>query len=129
MTTHTLTATTVFASATVAAGTPSRSVVDLGLSHDGGYFTAKITNGATGPTVQGEIRILVAASTSAQPNPAAAGVDWKTFRKVSGGTANSDVTEAVFEFGPGLRFVEVEVTGNTIQAITAEVLAFTYAYA
>ncbi len=83
----------------------------------------KITNGATGPTVQCEGRVLVAHNAGATPTAASAGTDWKTLWTFGGGTTNSAITEQSMEISPGAMHLEVEFTGNTGQAVTVEAFA------
>jgi hypothetical protein len=121
MTTHTRTVTSVIAEATSnAGGATTRGRVDL-RGMDAGWIHIKLTNGATSPTVQAEARILLSDTDGAQPAAASAGADWKT--AVSGitpGTAANAVREFTWYFGPGLTHAEVEVAGNTVQAVTCE---------
>lgn len=122
MSTTTLTknARTLVAAATSnAAGSTTRGTVDLRTAQ-GGVLTMKITNGATGPTVQCEGRVLVAHNTGATPTAASAGADWKTVWKFGGGTTNSGITEQSFTVDPGVMHLEVEFTGNTGQSVTVE---------
>lgn len=117
--TRTITAVIAEATSNSAAGT-TRGRVDL-RGADYGWLHIKLTNGATGPTVQGEARILFSDTDGTQPTAAAAGTDWKTaVSGISAGVANNAVREYVFSFGGGMTHLEVEVTGNTGQAITCE---------
>lgn len=121
MTTTTLVKTprTVIASASQAAGGTTRGTVDLRTAQ-GGTLTMKITNGASGPTAQCQCNILVAHNSGETPTAAAAGTDWKTLWAFGGGTTGSAVTEQSMEVGPGVMHIEVEFTGNTVQAVTVE---------
>lgn len=121
MTTTTLTKTprTLVASASNAASSTTRGTLDLRTAM-GGLLTMKITNGATGPTVQCEGRVLVAHNSGSTPAAASAGSDWKTIWSFGGGTTNSAITEQSVEIGPGVMHLEVEFTGNTGQAVTVE---------
>jgi hypothetical protein len=122
----TLTVSTIIASTSNAAGgTPTRGVLDV-RSQDGGIVTVKLTNGGTGPTTQAVARILIAHNSGSTPSPASAGADWKTVYPVGGGTAASVVTEAHWRFGREIAHIEVEVTGNTGQAVTCEAFATTH---
>ena len=116
--------TTIIASASNAAGAATRGTIDLSAVY-GGIVTMKITNGATGPTVQCEGRVLISHADTL-PTAASAGADWKTVWRFGGGTTNSAVTEQSFQFGPEVRHLEVEFTGNTGQAVTVEAVASTY---
>jgi hypothetical protein len=89
------------------------------LTADGGILTVKLTNGGTGPTVQATCNILLAHNAS-QPAAASAGADWKTLYTICGGTTAGAITEAAFEIPGGVMQLEVEVTGNTGQAVVCE---------
>lgn len=124
MTTTTLTKTprTLIAAGTSNAVSPAatRGTADLRTAQ-GGLLTVKITNGATGPTVPATVNILIAHDAGATPTAAAAGADWKTIWSFVASTGNNVVTEMPpYEFGPGVMHLEVEVTGNTGQAVTCE---------
>lgn len=111
---------TLIAAATSnSAGSTTRGTVDLRTAH-GGYLTIKLTNGATGPTVQATCNVLVAHNSSSTPTAASAGTDWKTIWSFGGGTANSAVTEQSVAIDASVMHLEVEVTGNTGQAVTCE---------
>ena len=116
--------TTIIASASNAAGATSRGTIDLSSAY-GGIVTMKITNGGTAPTLQCEGRVLISHADTL-PTAAGAGADWKTIWRFGGGTAASAVTEQSFQFGPEVRHLEVEFTGNTGQAVTVEAIATTY---
>lgn len=122
MTTTTLTKTarTLIAAGTSnAAGATTRGTVDL-RTKQGGLLTIKLTNGGTGPTVQATCNILVAHDAGAMPTAASAGTAWKTVWSFGGGTTNSAITEQSWDVPPGVMHLEVEVTGNTGQAVTCE---------
>ena len=122
MTTTTLTKTprTLIAAATSnAAGSQTRGTVDLRTAQ-GGLLTIKITNGATGPTVPATVNVLVAHNAGSTPAAASAGADWKTLWSFAASTGNSVVTEQSITIDPAVMHLEVEVTGNTAQAVTCE---------
>lgn len=122
MTTTTLTKTprTLIAAATSnAAGSTTRGTADLRTAQ-GGMLTIKITNGATGPTVPATVNILIAHNAGATPTAAAAGADWKTIWSFAASTGNNVITEQSITIDPGVMHLEVEVTGNTAQAVTCE---------
>lgn len=121
MTTTTLNKTprTLVASGSNAAGATTRGTLDLRTAQ-GGLLTFKITNGATGPTVQCQANILAAHNSGSTPTAASAGTDWKTLWSVGGGTIANAITEQSMEVGPGVMHLEVEFTGNTGQAVTVE---------
>ena len=116
--------TAIIASASNAAGATSRGTIDLSSAY-GGIVTMKITNGGTAPTLQCEGRVLISHADTL-PTAASAGADWKTIWRFGGGTTASGVTEQSFQFGPEVRHLEVEFTGNTVQAVTVEAVATTY---
>ena len=122
MTTTTLTKTprTLIAAATSnAAGAQTRGTADLRTAQ-GGMLTIKIANGATGPTVPATVNILIAHNAGATPTAAAAGADWKTIWSFAASTGNNVITEQSITIDPAVMHVEVEVTGNTAQAVTCE---------
>jgi len=122
MTTATATkaARTLIAAATSnAAGATTRGTVDLRTAF-GGLLTVKLTNGGTGPTLQAEARVLVAHNTGSTPTAAGAGADWKTIYVVGNGTAASTVGEWSIPIDQSVMHCEVEITGNTGQAVTCE---------
>lgn len=121
MTTTTLTKNprTLVASVSNGAGSTTRGTLDLRTAM-GGLLTLKIINGATGPTVQAEGRVLVAHNSGSTPAAASAGADWKTIWSFGGGTTANAITEQSVEIGPGVMHLEVEFTGNTGQAVTVE---------
>ena len=122
MTTTTLNKTprTLIAAATSnAAGSTTRGTTDLRTAQ-GGLLTVKVTNGATGPTVPATVNILVAHNSGATPTAASAGADWKTIWSFAASTGNNVVTEQSITIDPAVMHLEVEVTGNTGQAVTCE---------
>lgn len=120
----TKTDTTIVASASNAAGATTRGTIDLSAVY-GGIVTMKITNGGTGPTLQCEGRVLISHADTL-PAAASAGADWKTIWRFGGGITVNAITEQSFQFGPEVRHLEVEFTGNTGQAVTVEAIASTY---
>ena len=122
MTTATATkaARTLIAAATSnAAGATTRGTVDLRTAF-GGLLTVKLTNGGTGPTLQAEARVLVAHNTGSTPTAAGAGADWKTIYVVGNGTSASTVGDWSIPIDQSVMHCEVEITGNTGQAVTCE---------
>jgi hypothetical protein len=114
----TKTATTVVASAANTAGSTTRGRIDLQTAL-GGNLTFKLTNGATGPTIQCTANVLVAHNAT-MPAAASAGVDWKTIYSVGSGITNNAISEFSFPFGPEIMSLEIEFTGNTGQSVTVE---------
>lgn len=120
VTTITKTPRTLIAAATSnAAGSATRGTVDL-RTRSGGILTIKLTNGGTGPTVQAVANILIAHNSGATPTAGAAGTDWKTIWSFGGGIAANAITEQSITVDAAIMHLEVEVTGNTGQAVTCE---------
>ena len=92
---------------------------------DGLILTCKITNGATGPTLQGTIKILISHSTGPLPTFAAEGAEWHTLYDAVGGGTNSvsatPYTAWACIIPEQVQHVEIEYGGNTGQAVTFEV--------
>ena len=104
-----------------AAGATTRGTADLRTTAGESLLTVKITNGGTGPTAQAVVRVLAAHNEGATPAAASAGADWKTiFPEVGNGTTANTVGEWMFRISAGVMHLEVEVTGNTGQAVTCE---------
>lgn len=102
-----------------ASGAAVRGAVDLRTAQ-GGLLTIKITNPATGPTVQAVANIMVAHDSGTLPATGAAGAVWKTIYSVGNGTAANTVGEWNIDVPPGAMHLQVEVTGNTGQNVTCE---------
>lgn len=118
-TTATKNARTLIAAATSnAAGSTTRGRLDLQTAL-GGILTVKLTNGATGPTVQAVANVLIAHNAT-MPAAGSAGADWKTIASVGNGTTANTIGEWSFLIDQSVMCVEVEVTGNTGQAVTCE---------
>lgn len=101
------------------AGSTTRGTIDLRTAF-GGILTYKITNGGTGPTVQAVANVLISHNSGATPTAASAGTDWKTVYQVGNGTAANTIGEWNYNVPTGVMHLEVEVTGNTGQAVTCE---------
>lgn len=122
MTTTTLTKTprTLIAAGTSnAVGSSTRGTADLRTAQ-GGLLTVKVTNGATGPTAPATVNVLAAHASGATPTAASAGADWKTIWSFAASTGNNAITEQSIAIDPALMHLQVEVTGNTGQAVTCE---------
>lgn len=100
-------------------GATTRGTVDL-RSVYGGLLTVKITNGATGPTTQAQANVLMAHNSGATPAAASAGADWKTLASWGNGVTNNSIGEWSMVIDPAICHIEVEITGNTGQAVTCE---------
>jgi len=119
LTTLTKTARTLISAGTSnTSGSTTRGRCDLQTAQ-GGYLTIKVTNGATGPTLQAVVNVLVAHNAT-MPAAASAGADWKTIYSVGNGVANNPVGEWGFPIDPSIMCIEVEVTSNTAQTVTCE---------
>jgi hypothetical protein len=128
MSQKTLAVATLIASTSNAAGSNfQRGTLDC-RELDGGVITMKVTNGGTGPTLPCQVRVLMAHDTGATPTAAAAGTVWKTRYLAASDSVNSSVREFSFEFNPGYSHIEVEMGGNTGQAVTVEAMVTTYSY-
>lgn len=114
----------IVASASNAAEATTRGTLTLATIY-GGIITLKITNGATGPTLQCEGRVLISHNDTL-PAAGAAGADWKTVWRFGGAITANAITEQSFQCGPEVRHVEIEFTGNTGQAVTVEAEATTF---
>lgn len=119
-TTYTKNVRTLIAAATSnAAGATTRGTVDQRTTI-GGLLTVKVTNGATGPTIGAIINILVAHNGGATPTAASAGTDWKTVYSLQHIITANAIGEWDYDVPPGVMHLEVEITGNTGQAVTCE---------
>lgn len=107
-----------------AAGATTRGTVDLS-DKAGGVLTLRIVNGATGPTAQCEGRVLISHK-AVLPAAAGNGADWKQIWRFGGGVTNAADTVRSFVFGPEVRHLEVEFTGNAGQAVTVEAILTHY---
>ena len=109
----TKTATTIQSSTTNTAGsTQTSSTLDLSTAYGAGIM-AKITNGASGPTVACGVTINVSSD----------GSTWKYFASATAGTTNSAVDTFVFDIPPWAMQVQAVFTGNTGQSVTVEAFA------
>lgn len=117
----------IAAGTSIAAAGTQRGTLDC-RTIDRAIITVKVTNGATGPTVQATIKILVAHNTGATPTAAAAGADWKTVRSFGCTVLANKVTEISFTAPPEVQHVQVEIGGHTVQAVTGEAFASTVTY-
>lgn len=118
MSTATKTARSVVASTANTSGSTTRGRVEL-LTAFGGLLTFKMTNGATGPSVQCVANVLIAHNAT-QPAAGSAGADWKTIYSVGNGTTANTVGEYSLQIPPAVMQLEVEFTGNTAQSVTVE---------
>lgn len=113
------TARTLVAAATSnAAAAVTRGTIDLEATY-GGMLTLKMTNGATGPTVQCTANVLISHNATL-PAAAGAGADWKTMYTLGGGIVANAITELSIPIDASIMNLEVEFTGNTGQAVVVE---------
>lgn len=111
--------TLVAAGTSNAAAATTRQTIDLEAGY-GGVLTFKMTNGATGPTVQCQARVLIAHNATL-PAAASAGADWKTIYTLGGGIAANAITESIaIPIDHSVMALEVEFTGNTGQPVVVE---------
>ena len=111
---------TVIAAATSnAAAATTRGVLDL-RTKSGGMLTIKLTNGGTGPTIQATANVLIAHDSGSVPAAGSAGATWKTIFSYGGGTTANAITEQSIAVDASIMHIEVEVTGNTAQAVVCE---------
>lgn len=132
MTTKTQTGHTIIASASQAAGATTRGRLDCSTGVDGGVITAAVINGATGPTVQCVIRLMVAHRGPSMPAAGPEGngaLDWKIVAEVGCGVVANARTRVTRSFGPEVAYWQIETTGNTGQPVTVEALGTTFDYA
>ena len=91
-----------------AGGSVNSNTVDI-KGHLGGVALLKITNGATPPDPEATLRAEGSDD----------GSEWFTIDTVMGGsTTANQVTSAVKEIPPGIRFVRISGAGGTGQAVT-----------
>lgn len=101
---------TLFASASVAAATPTNGTeLDLSTRY-GGVLTVKLTNGGTGPTIAINAYVYIGGATGEK----------KLFTKLPGDSVNSSVNEFAVEIPLGVMFLNITFQDNTAQAVTCE---------
>ena len=122
--TLTLTARTLIASQSNAADATKRGTLDL-RGKQGGLLTARITNGGTGPTLACQMIVSHAVNDGSTPAAGAIGADWRRMYTFAGTTTNNDVTEWTLDIPP-CQHLQVEMGGNTGQAVTVEALFTEY---
>ena len=101
-----------------AAGATTRGTVDLRTAQ-GGLLTIKTNNTGT-LGVQAEARVLIAHNTGTTPTAASAGADWKTVYVIGTGTVSGVTNEWSYRVPADVHHLEVEITGNTTNAVTCE---------
>lgn len=126
MTTTTLTkaARTLIASGTsnAANGTTNGTPLDLRTSL-GGILTAKVANGATGPSPAATMRVFISHNDGATPAAGSEGADWKLIAEISPGTANNAVARiSGMLIDAAVQHLHVQVADNQGQAVTCQAL-------
>ena len=117
MATATKTARTLQTSATnTAAGTKTGTAVDLTGAIGDFLITAKITNGATGPTIACSFYVEVSNDNSA----------WKTYCQLTAGVGNNGIYEFAVLLPAPAMYVRSVFTGNTAQDVTVESFGHEY---
>ena len=101
---------TVQASTSNGAGSTTNGTEVDNSTKYGGVLFAKITNGATGPTVGCDFVVYLGENTGTK----------REFSRQTAGTANNGAYEFAVEIPPGAMFINVTFTGNTVQAVTVE---------
>ena len=100
------------------AGNFTRGTVDLRTAQ-GGLLTIKTTNtGVLG--AQAEVRVLIAHNAGATPAAASAGADWKTVYVLGTSVVSGVTNEWSYRVPADAMHLEVEITGNTTNAVTCE---------
>ncbi len=108
----TKTAKTFQSSATNTAGsTTTGSTVSLTTSY-GCLMTAKITNGATGPTIACDFIVEVSNDNFS--------ADTKEIFRATASVGNNDVNYYTFELPPAVMYARSKFSGNTAQSVTVE---------
>lgn len=124
----TITAAALVSSAANTAGSTTRGRLDVSAA-DGGMIRWRMTNGGTGPTLQCEARVMVAAKDAAMPAAGAEGTGdlaWKQVASQGGGVVANASTRGSYRFGPEIAYIQIEFTGNTGQSVTVECTGDSY---
>lgn len=97
---------------------------------EGGMVLGSIVNGATGPNAQAVVKIMVAPKqTTGMPAAGAEGVginDWRTVATFVGGIVAAAPTPFIWRFGPEVAYLQIEVSGNTGQPVSASAVVHAY---
>lgn len=102
---------TIIAASTsnAAAATTTGTAIDITTKY-GGFLTAKLTNGGTGPTVAANAYIYTSGDNT----------NFKLWQKLLGDIVASSVNEWGIDVPPGVMYIRVDVKDNTAQAVTCE---------
>lgn len=117
MATKTANARTLQSSTTNTAGSSTDATeLDLSSAVGGAIITAKITNGATGPTDPCEVIVYTGHATGTK----------KEFARLQAGTDSGEDYEFTIEIPPSAMFVNITFDGNTGEDVTVEAFAQEY---
>jgi len=106
----TKTAKTLQASASNTAGSTTTATTWTMTTSYGGVVQARVTNGATGPTVGCSVTVNISVDNST----------WRQFAQVTAGTTNNGVYDYAFDLPAPIMYSQVVFSGNTGQAVTVE---------
>ena len=101
----------------LAPGTTATGAADLS-NAAAALLTARVVNGATGPTAGVRIDVLIAHAGEAPED----GLDWKTWVTWTSGATSAERYDFAGELPHAARNVRVRMRGNTGQAVTVEAL-------
>ena len=104
---------TLVASTSNAAGATTNGTEWDNTTKYGGVIMARITNGATGPTVGCDFVVYLGDATTVK----------REFSRQTAGVTNNGVYDFAVEIPPGAMFINTQFTGNTAQAVTVEAYA------
>ena len=76
----------------------------------GGFLTVKITNGATAPTAVAQAQVLTSGDNT----------NFKLANVLFGPSGNNQIASYGLEIAPSVMYLRVDVTDNTVQAVTCE---------
>jgi len=108
----TKTARTIITSQSLAAGAGAVTGTWNGTTSLAALLTARITNGATGPTIGCTVTVNVSNDNST----------WRKLTAVTAGTSNNEIDDFAFVIPDATMYVQVSIGGNTGQAVTIEAL-------
>lgn len=96
---------------------------------EGGMVLGSIVNGATGPNAQVVVKIMVAPKQASMPAAGPEGVganDWRTVATFVGGIVAAAITPILWRFGPEVAYLQIEMSGNTGQPVSASAVVHAY---
>lgn len=100
------------ATSNAAGATTNGTELNLSTAY-GALINARITNGATGPTIAASVVVYTGSATGEK----------REYRRVTADLGNNAVTDIPIDVPEDAMFVNVDITGNTGQAVTCEVFA------